>query len=347
MPQNDLSPKRSVGALKTRRVTLPWPDNQPFRILAIDGGGIRGIFPASFLAGLEEGAPRRRLTDYFDLIAGTSTGGIIALGLACGLRAAEIRELYVRRGCEIFPPSPDGAIGTLKRTHRGLRKLMRYRYDRDALYGLLGEHFGSTTLGECNARLCIPSADGRFGESYIFKTPHHPDFTKDASERITKVAASTTAAPTFFQPLEDGGYTFLDGGLFANDPIMVALVDALSCFNISRDNIRILSIGCGGAPYRVSERHQKGGLLAWRDVIDGAIHFQSLNAQGQAALLVGADHVVRVAPASAAGEPIALDDWQRSVDELVPAAASALRRQGVEIASTFLRQPALPFTAVP
>ena len=220
---------------------------------------------------------------------------------------------------------------------------MRYRYDRDALNRLLHEHFGSTTLGECGARLCIPAVDGRFGDTYIFKTPHHPDFTKDASERITKVAASTAAAPTFFQPLEDGGYTFLDGGLFANDPIMVALVDALSCFNVSRDDIRILSIGCGGASYRVSERHRRGGLLAWRDVIDGAIHFQSLNVQGQAALLVGADQVVRVATASVGGRPIALDDWRRAVDELVPAAACALRRWEAEIASMFLRRPA-PYT---
>ena len=342
--QCGLPSKRSAGALKTRRVPLPWSDDEPFRILSIDGGGIRGVFSASFLAGLEERLPAGRLIDHFDLIAGTSTGGIIALGLACGLRAAEIRDLYVQRGCEIFPPPPVGAVGTVRRKYRGLRKLMRYRYDRDALNGLLREHFGSTTLGECGARLCIPAVDGRFGEPYIFKTPHHPDFTKDANERITKVAASTAAAPTFFQPLEDGGYTFLDGGLFANDPVMVALVDALSCFKVSRDDIRILSIGCGGAPYRVSERHRKGGLLAWRDVIDGAIHFQSLNAQGQATLLVGADGVVRVTPASVAGEPIALDDWQRSVDELVPAAASALRRQGEEVASAFLRQPVLPYT---
>ena len=304
------------------------------------------MFPASFLAGLEERLPGRRLIDHFDLIAGTSTGGIIALGLACGLRAAEIRDLYVQRGCEIFPPPPVGAVGTVRRKYRGLRKLMRYRYDRDALNGLLREHFGSTTLGECGARLCIPAVDGRFGEPYIFKTPHHPDFTNDANERITKVAASTAAAPTFFQPLEDGGYTFLDGGLFANDPIMVALVDALSCFKVSRDDIRILSIGCGGAPYRVSERHRKGGLLAWRDVIDGAIHFQSLNVQGQAGLLVGADRVVRVTPGSVAGEPIALDDWQRAVGELVPAAASVLGRREAEIASTFLRQRAPPYRAV-
>ena len=338
--------KRSAGALKTRRMALPWPDDQPFRILSVDGGGIRGIFPASFLAGLEERLQGPRLTDYFDLVAGTSTGGIIALGLASGLRAAEIRDLYVKRGCEIFPPSRGGLVGTVRRKYRGLRKFMRYRYDRNALDELLRERFGSTTLGECSARLCIPSVDGRYGETYIFKTPHHPDFKRDGGERITKVAASTAAAPTFFQPLEDGGYMFLDGGLFANDPIMVALADALSCFDVSRDNVRILSIGCGGAPYRIAKRHRTGGLWAWRDVIEGAIHFQSLNAQGQAALLIGADHVIRVAPARIAGEPIALDDWQQSVDELVPAAANALRRQGEEIASTFLQQPALPYTPI-
>ena len=338
-----MPPKRSAGALKTRRKALPWPEDRPFRILSIDGGGIRGVFPASFLAGLEERLPNGRLIDHFDLVAGTSTGGIIALGLACGLRAAEMRDLYVQRGCEVFPPQPVGVVGIIRGAVNWVRKFVRYRYDRNALDRLLGEHFGGTTLGECNARLCIPSVDGRFGEPYIFKTPHHPDFKKDASERIMKIAASTAAAPTFFQPLEDSGYTFLDGGLFANDPIMVGLVDALSCFDVSRDNVRILSIGCSGAPYRVAKRHRTGGLLAWRDVIEGAIHLQSLNAQGQAALLIGADGVTRVTPTRTAGEPIALDDWQRAVDELVPEASHALQRQGEEIVGTFLREQAMPY----
>ena len=346
MAQCDLPPKRSAGALKTRRAALPWPGNRPFRILSIDGGGIRGVFPASFLAGLEERLPDRRLIDYFDLIAGTSTGGILALGLAHGLPAAELRDLYVQRGCKIFPPLPGGAVGTVRRVCRGLHKYVRYQYDRDALDALLLQHFGNTTLGECGTRLCIPSADGRFGEPYIFKTPHHPDFHKDAKERVVKVAASTAAAPTFFQPLEDGGYTFLDGGLFANDPIMVGLVDALSCFNVRRDDIRILSIGCRGAPYQVSNRQRKGGKFAWRDVIDGAIHFQSLNAQGQAALLIGADHVLRVTPAPTFGKPIELDDWPKAVNDLVPAAADALRRHRDKVASTFLREPAQPYRAI-
>ena len=339
-----LTQKRSAGALKTRRVALPWPSDSPFRILSIDGGGIRGVFPAALLVGLEARLPcSHRLVDYFDLVAGTSTGGIIALGLANGLRASDVRDLYVKRGGEIFPVERAGAIGWCTRKLHSLRRLVRYRYDRDALSKLLHENFGDRTFGESRARLCVPSADGRFGETYIFKTPHHPDFKKDASERITKIAASTAAAPTFFRPLEDGGYTFLDGGLFANDPIMVALVDALSCFAINRTDVRILSVGCGGVPYRVTESKLKGGLLAWRDAIEGALHFQSLNAQGQASLLIGADHVTRVAPPVPA-KAIALDDWQRAVEELVPAATAALERCGQEIASTFLSQPASPYT---
>ena len=346
MSENSVQ-KRSAGALKTRRVQLEWPKDQAFRILSIDGGGIRGVFPAALLAGLEGTIPSgHRIVDYFDLIAGTSTGGIIALGLANGLQATEVRDLYVDRGSEIFPPGPGGAIGFLTRKLRGVRQYVRYGYDREVLARLLHENFGERTLGESSTRLCVPSVDGRFGDTYIFKTPHHPDFKKDASERITKVAASTSAAPTFFRPLKDGGYTFLDGGLFANDPIMVALVDALSCFAVSRSNVRILSIGCGSAPYRITKCQMHGGLIAWRNAIKGAIHFQSLNAQGQAGLLIGADQITRVVP-SAPAEDIALDDWRRSVRELLPEAAIALDRCGEEITSKFLSRPASPYTPFP
>lgn len=199
MSDQALPLKRSSGALNTRRVALPWPEDRVFRILSIDGGGIRGVFSSSFLACLEEryllGQPIR---DYFDLIAGTSTGGIIALGLANGLGAGRIRDLYVERGCEIFPPAPDGITGSVARGMRGLRQLFTYRYERDALSSMLDEVFGDRLLGESKARLCVPSVEGVHGETYIFKTPHHPDFTKDALEPLAKVAASTAAAPTFF-----------------------------------------------------------------------------------------------------------------------------------------------------
>ena len=84
----------------------------------------------------------------------------------------------------------------------------RTRYDRAALERMLSECFGSMKFGRARTRLCIPSFDGRYGETYIFKTPHHPDFTNDAEDRMTKVAMATAAAPTFFRPFEDAGYTF-------------------------------------------------------------------------------------------------------------------------------------------
>lgn len=336
-------PKRSSGALKRRRVPLSWPKDREFRILAIDGGGIRGVFPAAFLAALESrhlgGCSVAR---YFDLIAGTSTGGIIALGLGARLGADEIRDLYVRRGCEVFPPVGDGVLGRIQRRWRDSRQLFTYRYDRDALERVLSECFGSTKFGDARTRLCIPSVDGRYGETYIFKTPHHPDFTKDAADRMTKVAMATAAAPTFFRPYEDAGYTFVDGGLYANNPIMVALADTLSCFSVPRERIRILSLGCGVGEFVVDRERKRGGAIAWRRVIDAAMQLQSLDARGQAGLLIGAEHILRIEP-HVAGEAIELDDWKRAVRELVPAAENATNELGETVAEMFLTDEAEPY----
>ena len=322
---------------------LPWPKDRAFRILAIDGGGIRGVFPAAFLAALEkrhlDGCSVARC---FDLIAGTSTGGIVALGLGAGLGADEIRDLYVTRGREVFPPVGDGLFGRIERRLRDSRQLFRYRYDRDALARVLSECFGSMRFGDARTRLCIPSVDGRYGETYIFKTPHHPDFTKDAAESMMKVAVATAAAPTFFRPFEDGGYTFVDGGLFANNPIMVALADVLSCFSVPRERLRILSIGCGTGNFMVDRKRMRGGAIAWRKVIQAAMQLQSLDACGQAGLLIGAEHILRIQP-HVVGEAIELDDWKRAVRELVPAAENATDELGETVAKMFLTDEAEPY----
>ena len=339
--REDHPPKRSSGALGQRRVPLPWPEDRDFRILSIDGGGIRGIYPATFLAGLEEYYLKGdSIAQYFDLIAGTSTGGIIALGLASGLKAASLRDLYIDRGCEIFPPIGSGVIGVVERRLRNACRYFKFRYDRKALMRILHNTLGNKRFGEAQVRLCIPSFEGRYGEVYIFKTPHHPDFRKDASERMTKVAAATAAAPTFFKPLQDGGYTFVDGGVWANNPIMIALVDVLSCFSVPREHVRILSLGCGDDPYIVG--HSKirlGGMLAWRDSIYAAMRLQSLNALGQAGLLIGADRVIR-ASAPTSEDKIQMDDWSRAVSELPGAAESTLNELGESVSKAFLSKPA-------
>ncbi len=293
------------------------------------------------MAGLEEGyLGGTSVVKYFDLIAGTSTGGIIALGLAAGLTAAELRDLYVERGCKIFPPIRSDVIGSAKRRFWNLCQYFKFRYDRKALMCILRETFGNRKFGEAQTRLCIPSFDGRFGEVYIFKTPHHPDFRKDAKELMTKVAAATSAAPTFFRPLEDSGYTFIDGGVWANNPIMVALVDALSCFSVPRERVRILSLGCGDDQYPVGKTKTRlGGILAWREIIYGAMRLQSLNALGQAGLLIGADRITRI-NAPTCEKKIRLDDWSRAVAELPDAANAALNEFGQTARSKFLVEPA-------
>ena len=107
---NYTPPRRSEGTLQSVRAKQPWPQGKPFRILSIDGGGIRGVFPAAYLSELENRfLSRRSIASYFDMIAGTSTGGIIALALAHGMTAAEALAVYRDRGARIFPPFQRGA----------------------------------------------------------------------------------------------------------------------------------------------------------------------------------------------------------------------------------------------
>ena len=92
-------------------------------------------------------------------------------------------------------------------------------YDGEALERVLREYLGETLLGESKVRLCIPSFEGEHSEVFVFKTPHHRDFKMDWRESMVKVAISTSAAPTYFRPLDDGGYRFVDGGVWANNPV--------------------------------------------------------------------------------------------------------------------------------
>jgi patatin-like phospholipase/acyl hydrolase len=336
---------RSAGSRATRRLPLAWDETRNFRILAIDGGGIRGIFPAAVLAGLEERyLGGRSIAGYFDLVAGTSTGGIIALGLAAGLAAGNLRQLYIERGNEIFPPHGSGFIGRLGRRLSAWRRLLHYSYDQAALARVLTESLGDRKLGSAQVRLCIPSFEGVHGEVYIFKTPHHPDFRKDLHEPMLKVALATSAAPTYYRPLRDAGYIFVDGGVWANNPIMIALTEALTSFNVPREQVRILSLGCGDNPYSVAGRKiSKGGMLHWRDIISAAMRLQSQNALGQAGLLIGPERMMRIDLPNTV-PAIELDDWRNAADLLPGPAAAAVQATGDRVAGMFLGEPASCYT---
>jgi patatin-like phospholipase/acyl hydrolase len=343
-----LGEPRSVRANPQRRIPQPWPIGQRFRILSIDGGGIKGIFPAAIMAGLEQRYTNRHsISAYFDLITGTSTGGIIALGLGAGYTAADLLDLYTRRGCEVFPPLPDNAFGRLRGWFRDIWQYTHYVYNREALRRLLVDQLGERLLGDFMTRLCIPSFDGKNSEVYVFKTPHHTDYKYDRFQRMVDVGLATSAAPSYFQPVKQDGYTLVDGGVWANNPTMLAVIDALITFDIERHQVDVLSIGCGNDPYVVKESQvAKGGLWHWKNIMEAAMRLQSLAATNQARLLLGPLSVVRIdAPTF---EPkLRMDDWRRSVDELLPAAENALAKDGERIAELFLSDCAPQYFASP
>lgn len=332
---NYIPPRRSDGTRQSRRDLQQWPKDKPFRILSIDGGGICGILPASVLAELESRfLGGKSVGGYFDMIAGTSTGGIIALGLGSGMSAAQILDVYLERGETIFP-SGNWFVQFLRK----LRQVIRYKYDAKVLESELYKIFGNRLLGESQVRLCIPSFEGRHGEPWIYKTPHHPDYKNDQHERMARVGMATAAAPTYFQAFENDGYFMVDGGIWANNPIMNALTDALSCYDLDRRQIRILSLGCGETSFKVTPRRSKGGMIHWKDVIFAAMRAQSRNALGQAYLLVGKDQVLRLdAPEST--NPIDLDDYKRACDNLPPMARSLVEASGRNISDQFFSNAA-------
>jgi patatin-like phospholipase/acyl hydrolase len=150
----------------------------------------------------------------------------------------------------------------LKLWFRDKKHYTRYLYDRDALQRLLTDKLSDRLLGDAKVRLCIPAFEGFHSVVFVFKTPHHPDYKTDRFERMVTVGLATAAAPTYFRPLQHAGYTLVDGGVWANNLVMLAVIEALICYDVSREQIQVLSIGCGDDKYVVSQGEIGRKLLA-------------------------------------------------------------------------------------
>ena len=334
-PKRGLRPftERRINSRKTRRDRLPWPADDPYRILSLDGGGIRGIYAATILAAIEEkitsGVP---IADYFDAIAGTSTGGILALGLGFKKPAALIKQFYVEGGKRVFPE-----FWSQHRRLRFMRQLFLALHDQRVLESLLYEMFGDALLGESSARLVIPAFLGPETQIAVLKTDHHPDFEKDHLMMAWEVARATSAAPTYFPGHAGDDYVFLDGGVWANNPIMTAVVDALSTYDVSREQIEIFSLGTGNSPYEISKLAVRGGFFRWLEIIKGAMFLTTDNAQAQATLLLGPEKILRLEPTGTAAT-IELDDWKSAVTQLVPLANIDFQDHHAKIAAFFTQK---------
>lgn len=259
------------------------------RLLCIDGGGIVGTFPAAVLASLEENldAP---IGTYFDLIAGTSSGGILAIGLSMGIRASDLLEMYKKHGPEIFGQGDSKSVRNFFfRKWRPIRHLFGNKYDSDALHKTLKTVLNNKLIGEAKTRLIIPAWNPAMQHVYIYKTAHHRRFSADYKSLALDAALATSAAPTYFrQHVTEDGIGLVDGGIWANNPIGLAAVEATSVLGWPAKSIRILSIGCLQKIYKTPD---KMGLLAARSkIIDMFMDGQSHGALEIAKLITGHDY---------------------------------------------------------
>ncbi len=150
-------------------------------------------------------------------------------------------------------------------------------------------------------------------EIAVFKTDHHEDFRNDHLTPMWKVARATSAAPTYLKGLEhkESGRIFIDGGVWANNPVMVALVDALSAYDLTFEQIEIFSIGTGNPPFELRKPDVVRGLIAWREAIKAAMFLTTDNATSQAKLLLGPERCLRLEPGGAdAG--VEMDDYDQA-----------------------------------
>lgn len=215
----------------------------PRRILSIDGGGIKGVMAAAYLADIED-ALNVRTYEHFDLIVGTSTGGIIALALGLGIPAKTILQLYEAEGPKIFSQDVPASLSILNSVRIGLKGLFRSKYSSAKLRNELEKLFGEKKLGDSKTRLVIPAYGDQPPGPHIFKTAHHPKFTRDFKQTMVDVALATSAAPSFFpKHTLTGGEELIDGGVWANNPIGVAALEAVAVLNWEPKDIRILSLG--------------------------------------------------------------------------------------------------------
>jgi patatin-like phospholipase/acyl hydrolase len=292
------------------------PDGR-FQILSLDGGGLKGLFTAAFLANWEaENATR--VVDHFDLIAGTSTGGIIALGLGLGFSAEEIKNLYLEKAEQIFPTTLFGPT----------RQWFSEKYTADGLDRALTGLFGAKRLGDSSVRLLIPAYDPKFRGIHIFKTAHHARLRTDYKLSAVHVAKATSAAPTYLPAeVSDSGLQLVDGGVWANNPVGLAVVEALDYLEKDRKEIHVLRIG---TTTEVTPNNLKitGGKVAMAaPVIDFMMRGQSQAASGMVTHLIGKSHFHEVDRLVAPGD-YHLDKLSK---ELVAMAAAEWRHQSSEL----------------
>jgi patatin-like phospholipase/acyl hydrolase len=289
--RSNMSVESAEGGMHVHAAASAHRAARRFQVLALDGGGVRGIFTAALLARLEEdtGQP---VVSHFDLVVGTSTGGIIALGLGAGLTPHEIVDFYAADRKAIFAGPPVLA---------SVRRLFRAKYRPSGLETALKRILGERLLGESAIPLVVPAYNLGENAVYLFKTPHHPRLRRDHRVPMWAVGLATSAAPTYFPafrlPVDE--VRLVDGGVWANNPAMVGVTEAVSMFGYALDEIRVLSLGTTTSLRPRPSRLDNAGVIRWArstNVVEVLMAGQSAGAFAQVQHLVGPENAHRLNP---------------------------------------------------
>lgn len=306
------------------------------RILCLDGGGVKGLFSAQFLAEIEQ-LLNCRISDYFDIIAGTSTGAIIAAGLAVGIPASEICHLYIKHAAEIFPQD--------KRIYRLLKRFNGARYNNNALKECLSETFHDSTIGECKTRLLVPSYNLSTGKVQVFKTAHADDLYFDHTRKIVDVLLATTAAPTYLPPYKTATGTYIDGGIGANNPSVIAMTEAVSRCGWDKKDIYLLSLGCIQTADHSITGNEKMGFLDVSKLIDLFMDAEMQYNDNIIRILLNSNQYLRINPFDSSNR-VSIDNSKRYALNYLQVMAKAQAQQYFELVQKMffdiIKEPFIP-----
>ncbi len=262
--------------------------SKKFRILALDGGGLRGVYTAHILKKIQEDEGIV-FSEYFDLITGTSTGAILAGALATDKDIDDVIDLYKKEGKNIFSSKfcpvkkyLGISIPFLPCTNMGF---FTRKYSQKVLKTQLESIFKDKTMSDTTAHLMLFATDIANGVPHVFKSPYDPEFTRDKKVKLSDAILASTAAPIYFDPyLLDDKYLLADGGIWCNNPSICAATEARNRFGKVFDDVELLSIGTieGKSCFEIKRmKHfvtkRFWGLIGWKTkVIDTTLNLQSM-----------------------------------------------------------------------
>ncbi|MGZ4041644.1 MAG: CBASS cGAMP-activated phospholipase [Bacteroidia bacterium] len=316
-----------------------------FKILSIDGGGIKGLYSASVLARFEE-KTGKRITDHFDMICGTSTGGLIALGLASGKTAQSLADMYYNDGNKIFATSNTALIRKLQASFQFAKQTFFYgKHPNEQLKKILQNTFGEKKMKDADNLLCIPSFNLIKGVPRVFKYPHkEKGLFMDGEITMVDVALATSAAPTYLPIHEHEDTLYADGGVWANNPSLCGLLEALMYFvgdGKDYDTYDLLSIASIAQPTGWASTSRKAkSFIGWGNKLfqtnmDGQAYFTDFFLKNTITNIQPSGDYFRVPSPALGKDQISVIDMDRTDQK----ALKTIRSLGLNDGATYAMRP--------